>query len=638
MCGIAGIFGKNNTDSAIVSMVNSMKHRGPDGNGIFYSENISLGHTRLSIIDLSQSGAQPMYSDNGNLVIVYNGEVFNYKNLAEKFLPDIKLKSNTDTEVVLKMYERMGAEALKHFRGMFAFLIWDKNKKELFGARDRLGVKPLYYCDNYSTLIFGSEVKTLLASGVVDKKINKHALVQLFQYGHIAQPNSIIDNVYAVPPASYFTVKLNDNIKFEKYWNFECSKKFEGTLNEACEQFRNEFETAVDLRMVSDRPIGVFLSNGLDSVSLLAALKNKAYSNVETFTIGFKEYHKKYYREDLKAKELSTHFGFKNESIIINPENFIDDFPSFIYGLDQPSIDGFNSYLVSKYTSQRITVALSGLGGDELFMGYPRNIIFYFKQKQGNKFLNFLNEKYQHEVQNGKFNTNKYLQGAFNRFAGYNDFNFGFWIHHLLDNYNKNLQKFNFNHTYNANQECNYYLSQINNYNRSLINNITEYELRTYTLNQLLRDMDAISMYNSMEIRVPFLDHIFIEYCLSLPDIYKFNYSKKNNYYGTGITTYSQSGIKYILGKSYEHLLPDFYLNTPKQGFQLPVYDWAYKFHINSGYDFFSEEIILQNFESQFLNRKRSYLNIYQKFDSEIFLMFILSLWSKGLKNKNMLI
>lgn len=633
MCGIAGFLGENSQEQTIRSMVKAMAHRGPDGDGVFCSDGIALGHARLSILDLSDSGSQPMYSDDGNLVMVFNGEVFNYKELAKKLLPGLALKSSSDSEVVLKLYERMGPEALSHFRGMFAILIWDKAKKELFGARDRLGIKPLYYAEKDSSLLFGSEIKTLLASGLVEKKINRHALVQLFQYGHIAQPNSIIEQVRAVPPATYFRVKINEPISFHTFWQFQHPGKFQGSFDEACEQFRHEFETAVDLRMISDRPIGVFLSSGLDSVSLLAALKNSNRTNVDTYTIGFEDSHKKFYREDIKAKEISNHFGYKNESVIIQPQHIIDDFPGFVFGLDQPSIDGFNSYLVSKYTSQHITVALSGLGGDELFLGYPRNIYLHFKQKQTNKTLNLLNEKYQYMVQNGELKNNKYISGVFNKYAGFNDIKFGFWMHHLLDNYHHNLQKFNFTHVLSPLDECEAYLSQTtSNDQSSIFNQITEFEFRTYTMNQLLRDMDTVSMYNSMEVRVPFLDHQFIEFCLSLPDAYKFNSHTKQKKYGTGTTTYAQSGMKYILGKSYEHLLPKGYLDTPKQGFQLPVYDWAFTFVQKNGYDIFSKRIVKEFFNEHFVEEKKQLLAKENKLDTELFLLFILSLWSDEIK------
>ena len=630
MCGIAGYLGVNSNESTIRSMVKAMAHRGPDGDGVFCADGIALGHARLSILDLSNSGSQPMYSDDGNLVMVFNGEVFNYKELAQKLLPDVPLKSSSDSEVVLKLYERMGAEALSHFRGMFAILIWDKQKQELFGARDRLGIKPLYYAEKDASLLFGSEIKTLLASGLVEKTINRHALVQLFHYGHIAQPNSIIQQIKAVPPATYFKVKVNESISFHTYWHFQHQgEMFQGSFEEACVHFRDEFEKAVSLRMISDRPIGVFLSSGLDSVSLLAALKNSNRSNVDTYTIGFEDTHKKFYREDIKAKEISNHFGYKNESVIIHPQHIIDDFPGFVFGLDQPSIDGFNSYLVSKYTSQHITVALSGLGGDELFLGYPRNIYLHFKQKQTNKALNLLNEKYQYMVQNGQLNANKYITGLFHKYAGYNDTKFGFWVHHLLDNYHNNLQKFSFNHTLSASDECAFYLSQaITENNESVFNQITAFEFRTYTMNQLLRDMDTVSMYNSMEVRVPFLDHRFVEFCLSLPDAYKFNSQTRQKKYGTGTTTYAQSGMKYILGKSYEHLLPPNYLDTPKQGFQLPVYDWAFAYAQKVNYDIFSKRIVKEFFNERFINEKKQFLSTEKKFDTELFLLFILALWA----------
>jgi asparagine synthase (glutamine-hydrolysing) len=425
-------------------------------------------------------------------------------------------------------------------------------------------------------------------------------------------------------------VKINEPISFHTYWHFQHQGMFQGSFEEACVQFRDEFETAVSLRMISDRSIGVFLSSGLDSVALLAALKNKNHTNVDTYTIGFEDKHNKFYREDIKAKEIATHFGYKNESVIINPQNITNDFPGFVFGLDQPSIDGFNSYLVSKYTSQHITVALSGLGGDELFLGYPRNIYLYFKQKQTNKALNMLNEKYQYMVQNGQLNANRYIIGGLNKYAGYNHLKFGFWIHHILDTYHQNLHKFKFSHPVTPAEECDYYLKQtVVDGNESLLNQITAYEFRTYTMNQLLRDMDTVSMYNSMEVRVPFLDHRFVEFCLSLPDAYKFNSQTRQKKYGTGTTTYAQSGMKYILGKSYEHLLPPNYLDTPKQGFQLPVYEWAYIYFEETRYDIFSNNLIKEFFNENYIKEKKDFLAQHKKFDTDLFLIFVLAVWAE---------
>ena len=631
MCGIACILGNENQKQTMNLMIDAMAHRGPDGKGIYINEGIALGHTRLSILDLSDNGSQPMFSDNGDLVMVFNGEVFNYKELAIEHLSMNSLKSTSDSEVVLKLYEKYGPDTLKLFRGMFAILIWNKKTKELFGARDRLGIKPMYYFKGENNTIFASEIKSLLASKIIDKQLNKKALVQLFQYGHIIQPNSIVENVFAVPASTYFILKENGELKFNKFWDFYPPKiESKDSFEEACVKFREKFEEAVKLRMISDRPIGVFLSSGLDSVAILAALKNLSFTNVNTYTIGFEDNHNKFYREDIKAKEISKHFGYENKSIIINPEDIINDFPEFVYGLDQPSIDGFNSYLVSKYTCEHITVALSGLGGDELFLGYPRNIYVYLFQQNKNKFFNWINEKFQINIQNGKIKSNRYLQAIFRKYSGFNNFSLNFWLNHLIVNKNENSKKFKFEYKTTISEEITNFEVNVSMENKklNLFNRITEKEFRTYTQNQLLRDMDTISMFNSMEIRVPFLDHEFIEFCLSLPSEYKFKKNPKITKYNTGKSTYAESGMKYILGKSYESILPTDYLNTPKQGFQLPVYDWAYQYIQKSGYNFFDNKIIIDNFNSDFIIEKKKYLELEKKLDADLFLLFITALWA----------
>jgi asparagine synthase (glutamine-hydrolysing) len=512
---------------------------------------------------------------------------------------------------------------------MFAFLIWDKVKNELIGARDRLGKKPLYYFSENGITLFASEIKSLLASGLVEKRISKKALFQLFQYGHIRQPNSIFENISSTPPGCYFILKENTDIVFKEYWTFRNSKEeYNGKFEDACADFKRIFEEAVRLRMVSEKSVGVFLSSGLDSAAILAALKNLKFENVNTYTVGFLSKHSKFYSEEKKAKEISSFFGFSHKAIFVNDEDVVKDFPEFVWSLDQPSIDGFNSYVISKYSQDSITVALSGLGADELLMGYSRNIYTYIGQVRGNKICAWLNEKYQKHVQEGRIKPNKYLQAFFLKFGSYNNLGLNYWINNKLERMHETAMKFRIPYKTSVAQEIESFKISSTSESLNLINEITKNELRTYTQSQLLRDTDCVTMYNSMEARLPFLDDKLVEYVLSLPSDYKFKRISKVHDYRTGKVSYAESGVKYILAKTYENVLPKNFLNTSKQGFQLPIYEWAYRYLEVSNYSIFSNKFILENFNKSFLKQKMKYLDIQKAVDKDIYLLLIVALWS----------
>ena len=305
MCGIAGMFWMPNPEP-IERMIKSMHHRGPDDFGIWSDGNLHLGMTRLSIQDTSGAGRQPMISENGRYIIIFNGEVYNYQTLRKEFLSEEKFTSNSDTEVILKLYIKFGKDMLKHLRGMFAFTIWDKETNELFGARDRMGIKPFLYYHKEDLFIFASELKAILSSGLVKKEINHKSLTDLFLYGSIQWPDSMIMDVVSLAPGSYF-VYANNSLTITPYWDFPTKINHDMSFDEAKEGFKKVYEESVKLRMISDKKVGVFLSSGIDSVSIIANLAKQSIKNIRTFTIGFKDKHKKYFSEISSAKELSNY-------------------------------------------------------------------------------------------------------------------------------------------------------------------------------------------------------------------------------------------------------------------------------------------------------------------------------------------
>ncbi|MCS7185062.1 MAG: asparagine synthase (glutamine-hydrolyzing), partial [bacterium] len=367
MCGIAGYLAKENHFEELKEAVKSLIHRGPDDEGFFNFENLNLGFRRLSIIDL-EAGKQPMKYKNS--VIIFNGEIYNFLELKEKMLKDgIQFETRSDTEVLLKHIHFYGYEkTLEEINGMFAFAYYNTSKKELFLARDRAGKKPLYYYYDGSRFAFASEVKALLKLRFVNKNIDFKALLNYLFYGYVPSPMSIYEKIYKLEPATYMIVDNNLKIKKAKYWKIEASEEFTNE-EEFIEVLRNRLYKAVRIRLISDVPLGVFLSGGIDS-SLVASIAAKYTNRLKTFSIGFEE---KEFSEVEDAKKTAKHIGSEHYYEILSPKKAIELVPKLMNYLDEPFADPsfFPTFLLSEFTKKYVTVALGGDGGDELFAGYP---------------------------------------------------------------------------------------------------------------------------------------------------------------------------------------------------------------------------------------------------------------------------
>lgn len=573
MCGIAAIL-QHSDNIAIRHMVSAMHHRGPDDHGVWSRENIHLGMARLSIIDLSPAGHQPMMTEDGRFVIVFNGEVYNFQELRKQFLSNDAFCSDTDTEVVLRLFRKMGVNCLKYLRGMFAFLIWDCQEKTLWGARDRLGIKPFWYYQKGSSFIAASEIKAMLASELIPFEQEPKAIRQLMLYGSVQFPYSFIKGVFSLPPASWFCFR-DGEMTTGTYWHFPQEADEGYTIEKAVAEFKEVFTESLRLRLISDRTAGVFLSSGLDSVSLLAGLKNIAGPRIRTFTVGFDTPHAKFKSEAGQAAEISRHFGFANDSVMIGAKEAASNFDQFIKGLDQPSIDGLNTYLVSKYSKDYLTVALSGLGGDELMLGYPRNINLYNQLQRRPQLPKWLVETYLKKRAEKKGWSNRYVNALLQRTSGSADLRLLYWANRLI---NPPWLVDQMTETRNSVEEdIASFFAFDPGYKSNLFNRISYYEMRTYMLSQLLRDMDAVSMSHSIEVRFPLIDHKLVEFMFRLPARLKYNPPNHRTDHRTGKTTYASSGIKHLLAETFKRELPDGYLNTPKQGFQLPYLEWVAK-------------------------------------------------------------
>ncbi|OGW01401.1 MAG: asparagine synthase (glutamine-hydrolyzing), partial [Nitrospinae bacterium RIFCSPLOWO2_01_FULL_39_10] len=358
-----------------------MIHRGPDDEGVYINHqlqatshqskpSVGLGHRRLSIIDLSVSGHQPMCNEDGTIWIVLNGEIYNYielvKDLKEK---GHKFKSNTDTEAIIHLYEEYGEECVKKLRGMFAFTIWDEKEEVLMLARDRPGKKPLLYYYKNGIFCFSSEFSSLLASGLIDKEIDPKAINYYLTFGYIPAPMTIYKNVYKLPPAHILIFK-NGQVNIKRYWNLDYTKKIEISEEEAASEVLRLLKEAVKIRLQSDVPLGAFLSGGIDSSTIVALMSQLTGERVKTFSIGFDD---KDYSELKYANKVADTFNTEHHEFVVKP-NVIEILPVLIDHYGEPYADSsaIPTYYVSRQTKQHVTVALNGDGGDEVFAGYER--------------------------------------------------------------------------------------------------------------------------------------------------------------------------------------------------------------------------------------------------------------------------
>lgn len=563
MCGITGIYGINDRakSSQIIKVMNkSIAHRGPDDEGFFVDDNVALGHRRLAIIDLSPAGHQPMQCNENILEIIFNGEIYNFNDV-KKELTEYPFKTKTDTEVILAAYKKWGKHCVHKFNGMFAFAIYNKHTHELFIARDRLGVKPVYYYKTNELFVFASEVRALLESGLVPRKINLNALRDYFSYQTIHAPQCIVKDVLMLMPGHYATIKGNQ-LQIEEYWSVtkNISNESEGkSYTEVCADVNKLFYESVERRLVSDVPFGAFLSGGIDSSAVVGMMSKIMPQKVKTFTIVFDE---EEFSEAKFAKMVADKFNTDHHEFLLTPEDFLQQLPEAMNALDHPSGDGPNSYIVSKITRNAgITMALSGLGGDEFFAGYP-----VFKRHlslQNKKWLWSLPVSLR-KIAAGLIvtikkdvATNKFAQFLSSPSVSLADTFPIFRQVGAMDRINAFLKT---NPTDDAMHLIVANLLREGNLADKKLTEVSVSEISTYMQNVLLRDADQMSMAVALEVRVPFLDYKLAEYVLGVKDEYKMPvYAKK------------------LFVESMGDLLPHEVVHRPKMGFVFPWAVWLKK-------------------------------------------------------------
>lgn len=558
MCGIAGVFeiGKfSNKSSTLKLMLDKLSHRGPDSEGVWQEGPIVLGHRRLSIIDLSESANQPMVDSTGNYIIVYNGELYNYKDIKESLKGEYEFKTNSDTEVILAAFLKWGKKCLQLFNGIFAFAIWDRRQEELFLARDQVGVKPLFFYRDKDVFLFSSELASMIKSNAFKASVNLQGLKDYLKYQSVHEPNTMISGVYQIR-AGYSMNVAKNGVFLENYWNIADlpSHSSPKSYLETTKEVSIALNKAVERQLVSDVPLSIFLSGGIDS-SIVAGLASKlSHQPVNTFSLGFDD---KQFDESKYAKLIATDIKSNHTELIIKPEYFMDLLPESLRALSSPSGDGPNTYVISKLvTNTGIKVALSGLGGDELFAGYPHFTNFEKINKLHDKMPLWISQT----IGNILLNTTKNDKvNKLGRILTMHSSNI--WDYYPISREvytDKELGKLNplFDFTYDTVFES---LFQ----SREKIVNFGKYsqysigELLNYTKNVLLEDADQMSMANGLELRVPLLDIDLISLCLTIPDEFK-----------------NPKGFKKLLVDSSDYKLPDELVHRKKMGFSFPWEKW----------------------------------------------------------------
>lgn len=557
MCGIVGFTNNiDNSDKVLGKMMDRIKHRGPDAEGKYIDEGIALGHRRLSIIDVSSSGDQPIFNEDGSLVIIFNGEIYNYQEIREKLVAAGHIfNTNTDTEVLIHGYEEYGEKLLNMLRGMFSFVIWDKNKKELFGARDFFGIKPMYYANMNGTLMFGSEIKSFLEHPKFTKELNTTALENYLTFQYSPTSETFFKNVYKLPPAHYFRFK-DGKFEAKRYWDVRFNADEKPVLDEWVKNISDTFHNSVEAHKIADVEVGSFLSSGVDS-SYVAAIADVD----KTFTVGFGSDEK--YNEIGWAKNFSNAIGKENTSKVITPEEYWSSLEMIQYHMDEPLADpsAVALYFVCNIASEKLKVVLSGEGADEIFGGYnvysdpdgtfydklPRvikrgigSIASKLPAKRG---VNFF-------VRKGKDVEERFIGNAY--------------MFTPADR--KALLKISTNAPDPTAITKPFY---DNVKNKDDVTKMQYLDLHMWMAGDILLKADKMSMANSLELRVPFLDKEIMSLAEKIPTKYRVTHDK-----GTDETKYI---TKYAMRLAAKKDTPEQTAKTAakkKLGFPVPIRVW----------------------------------------------------------------
>lgn len=628
MCGICGIISTEGevSNEIVRKMNNSMSHRGPDDDNIYINNDhtagifVGLGHRRLSIIDLSSAGRQPISNEDRTIWLTFNGEIYNFKEL-KKGLQNRGhvFLSHTDGEVIVHLYEDYGEECLQSLCGMFAFAIWDENKKRLFVARDRTGKKPLvYYCKN-NHFVFASEFNTLLTSGLIRKEVNYEGIDEYLSLGYISAPTTGYKDIFKLPPA-HFMFFQNGKTETHRYWSLNYVNKVSGSFNDVSEELLSLLTNAVRQRMLSDVPLGSFLSGGIDSSVVVALMAQLSWEKIKTFSIGFEEGQ---YNELGYARKVAECFNTEHYEFIVKPDA-LEVLPLLVERYGEPFADSSSipTYYVSKLTKSHVTVALSGDGGDELFAGYERysamrladyycRIPKFIRKHLLSRILQKIPDSI--DPKNRYRRVRRFFEAAELPFAE----RYLRWIGIFNSGLKNEIYSSDMKNRLESKNALSGFFSYFQNSNDiNSLDKLLMVDTNVYLPFDLLVKVDISSMANSLEVRSPFLDHKLIEFVASLPPSYKLK----------GMTS------KYILKKLFKGILPAGNINRRKMGFGVPVRLWF----MNELKDFLRDILLSSDslnrgyFNPEVVNRMvDSHVSGKADYSMQLWSLLMLELWHK---------
>jgi asparagine synthase (glutamine-hydrolysing) len=571
MCGIAGFinFKESNSHASnhLEKALQRLAKRGPDANGIHRDNNCELGHTRLSIIDTSSDANQPMKDSTGRYVLIFNGEIYNYLELKKDLeLKGSVFKTDSDTEVLLIGLIKYGAKFIQKLNGFFSFCFYDSTQKYYLLARDRFGIKPLIYSKTAHHLIFGSELKAVLAFEI-NKDIDHQAIAQYFRHTYIPAPRTILKSCKKLLPGHYIE-SMGGNFAIKKYYDFYPSKNSDDDYLTAQKKIKDLLHQSVQKRLVSDVPLGTFLSGGVDS-SIISAVAKEYKNDLNTFSLGFPD--EPLFDESKYAQKVAKHINSNHHCFQVTKKEIYQNLEDILDYLDEPMADSsaINVYILSQQTKNNVTVSLSGDGADELFSGYNKHQALFFSLQNSlkNKSVKYFGKgasllpssrnskvgNFGRQIEKLHVGLNKEVEDRYLEWASFMDL--------------KNTQNLT-GHSVNSN-----YLNTISS-EKDQFNNFLFYDFNLVLENDMLRKVDLMSMANSLEVRTPFLDHELVNYVFAIPSSFKID--KKNR--------------KKILKDTFEQDLPKELFNRKKHGFEVPLKKW-----FNDEMKLFLEENIFNN-------------------------------------------
>jgi asparagine synthase (glutamine-hydrolysing) len=570
MCGIAGVvrFGEDaQVDPAVLrQMCAAMVHRGPDDEGIYAQGRVGLGVRRLSIIDLA-TGHQPLSNEDGTLWIVFNGEIYNHLTLREQLIArGHRYRTNSDTETIIHLYEEYGRDCVEHLRGMFAFAIWDTRQRLLFVARDRFGIKPLYYRLTRDWFIFGSEIKAILAYPGVEPEFNREILAEYLAFGYLSSPETFFSDIRKLMPGHTLELEETGELRIQQYWDLpQPSDVTQHSESYYVERYRELLEQAVSSHLMSDVPLGVFLSGGLDSSAVAALTTKIRRAPVETFSVGYAE---QPYSELPHARQVAKHLNSIHHEVTISSDEFFNALPKMIWHEDEPIVwpSSVALYFVARLARERVTVVLTGEGSDETLAGYTRYSFTLTNAAADRIYRRLTPQAFRRWIRDSISDSRlisapirRKLEHTFLARDGdsWPSFYFDNFFSAFSQNDQAELLTDDLAQTFADGCAYRNVMEYWNQSSGDLLHRLLYTDVKTYLV-ELLMKQDNMSMAASVESRVPFLDHPLVEFAMRIPP----------NFQLSGLTG------KRILKKAVGDLLPSFIVNRPKLGFPTPWSVW----------------------------------------------------------------